>query len=280
MEIGSMISLISINNKNINYMDYNINNALENLEKNLQKVDSAREQVEKTVNAYSQLQGKVEVCTNCFHDLASSVEALISIAKEHRNSISTEMNSSLVSIKESCDKINKSFDDSCGKAASNFDEKATKSVIQLNENIDSLKRQISGLDSIEKSFALSMDQIRSLKIKIENIAENLDSSQSSQDDLLNAIDNNVNECKRMIETVTKGLLRKQEELQTLIGTKSSEVSSCINESSSKTQKLLSESKDSITQQNNINAKMIAKSHKLIYCIIALIVIDIVMHFII
>lgn len=261
-------------------MDYNINNALENLEKNLQKVDSAREQVEKTVNAYYQLQGKVEVCTNCFHDLASSVEALISIAKEHRNSISIDMNSSLVSIKESCDKINKSFDDSCGKAASNFDEKATKSVIQLNENIDSLKRQISGLDSIEKSFTLSMDQIRSLKIKIENIAENLDSSQSSQDDLLNAIDNNVNECKRMIETVTKGVLRKQEELQTLIGTKSSEVSSCINESSSKIQKLLSESKDSITQQNNINAKMIAKSHKLIYCIIALIVIDIVMHFII
>lgn len=260
-------------------MNYDINNSLENLEKNLQKVDSAREQVEETVNAYAQLQGKVGVCTNCFQTLASNVEELISSTKEHRNAISSDLNLSLVSIKEACDDINKAFDDSCGKAILNFDAKATNSVNLLNGSVDSLKEQINSLDGVEKSLTISMEKISSLKTNIEDIAKSLDSSQSSQDEILSDIDNNVKECKRVTAVTKEALSNNHSQLQTLVDSNFSEIKTLINDVESKSQKLLSDSKEQIMLQNGNNTNQITKNKKMLYCIITLVVIDIVIHFV-
>ena len=260
-------------------MNYNINNALEKLEQNLQKVDSAREQVDKTVKAYSELQGELEVCTRCFQKLTYSVESLISSSKKNSNLIFAELNGSLSSIQKSCNDINETFNSSCENVISDFNAKATNSVFKLNNTTDLIKGHVNSLYTIENSFTTSMEQIKHLKAKIEDIAKVLDLSQSSQDEVLKSISNNIVDCISVITSVKQEFISNQSKLESVIQSESLDIKKHINSCEIKTEQLLSDCIDQIIKQNDNNAIRISTNHKLILGAIILITIDIVMHFI-
>lgn len=169
-------------------MSYEINKVLETLEKNLQKVDSARGQVENTIKAYTELQVNIKNYTDGFQELCKDVRTLIDTLVGSQDKMSENLKNALSSLDKACDSIVKTFNADCDKIVSSFETKVDGKIENLKGCIDIFNNNLKDLNQIEIKFSSTIEQVLSIKGKIENIDKTLEESQSSQDNTLKEID--------------------------------------------------------------------------------------------
>ena len=159
-------------------MAYDINLALERLEKNLQDINSAKEQVEDTINASSQLQ-------NVVNGYVASVNAVLQetiLLKEEiakmRDQKVTEIKEAVTSIEASCNTIIAEFKKNSSSILTDFvsqNDRLAKSNEELSAFQTKLERSIeitSGLKTRQDEISADVHSIHNkLQESTENISK-------------------------------------------------------------------------------------------------------------
>lgn len=190
-------------------MAYDINVALERLEKNLQNLQSAKEQVESTVSASAELQ---KIVSGYVASVKSVLEETILLKEE----VATMKSQKIVEIKEAVDLVEKlcghiigsfkndtketlrAFDTQNGKLSEAITElqcfqvKLEKSIevsSSVDTKLDRTSKEVLGLQSAQnKNFASAAKQLES---EMEKLDQSFSNASQSLSERLSAIKKNI-----------------------------------------------------------------------------------------
>lgn len=215
-------------------MDERINQALQNIENDLQNIKSAREQVEEVVSDSSKLQEKVAVYVTKVSEISKQLEETLSNISNERTQTIEEFNSSFIALKDSCDKytasfgvktkeigsnfeklsdeISSSFQTKSNTIISDFETKSQNATDVIKSEMSNLHDNIAKLNEIEKDLVSSIDVVKTLNDDIEKLMKELDDSQSAQDDDLLNIKNGITR----LSDETSGINNKIESQEILL----------------------------------------------------------------
>ena len=157
-------------------MAYDINLALERLEKNLQDINSAKEQVEDTINASSQLQ-------NVVNGYVASVNAVLQetiLLKEEiakmRDQKVTEIKEAVTSIEASCNTIIAEFKKNSSSILTDFVSQNDR-LAKSNEELSAFQTKLEQSIEITSGLKTRQDEIsadvHSIHNKLQESTENI-----------------------------------------------------------------------------------------------------------
>ena len=181
-------------------MPYDINAALERLEKNLQNIDSAREQVENTVNASNNLRQIVRDYIESITELRSDIQEWEAQLKQSQDGLSTRVHDAFAALKTSCDTISAEFKSSTNDAINKFSEQN----IIFTERVDELI-------TLREVFKSSMSEINTIKDKLVELATVFNSYKENQDQVLSNIIGRITELPVTVKGYTDGVARQMDE---------------------------------------------------------------------
>ena len=181
-------------------MPYDINTALERLEKNLQNLDSAREQVENTVNASNNLRQIVRDYIESITELRSDIQEWEAQLKQSQDGLSTRVHDAFAALKTSCDTISAGFKSSTNDAINKFSEQN----IIFTERVDELI-------TLREVFKSSMSEINTIKDKLVELATVFNSYKENQDQVLSNIIGRITELPVTVKGYTDGVARQMDE---------------------------------------------------------------------
>lgn len=157
-------------------MAYDINLALERLEKNLQDINSAKEQIEDTINASSQLQ-------NVVNGYVASVNAVLQetillkeeIAKMRVQKV-TEIKEAVTSIEASCNTIITEFKKNSSSILTDFVSQNDR-LAKSNEELSAFQTKLEQSIEITSGLKTRQDEIsadvHSIHNKLQESTENI-----------------------------------------------------------------------------------------------------------
>ena len=181
-------------------MPYDINAALERLEKNLKNLDSAREQVENTVNASNNLRQIVRDYIESITELRSDIQEWEAQLKQSQDGLSTRVHDAFAALKTSCDTISAGFKSSTNDAINKFSEQN----IIFTERVDELI-------TLREVFKSSMSEINTIKDKLVELATVFNSYKENQDQVLSNIIGRITELPVTVKGYTDGVARQMDE---------------------------------------------------------------------
>lgn len=141
-------------------MAYDINLALERLEKNLQDISSAKQQVEDTVNASSQLQNVVNNYVASINDVLQETLRLKEEIGKMGNQKVTEIKEAVTAIEANCNTIITEFKKDTSDILADFVSQNNK-LAKSGEVLNTFKKRL------EQSIDMSSDLITKLEHTIE-----------------------------------------------------------------------------------------------------------------
>ena len=141
-------------------MAYDINVALERLEKNLQDISSAKQQVEDTVNASSQLQNVVNNYVASINDVLQETLRLKEEIGKMGNQKVTEIKEAVTAIEANCNTIITEFKKDTSDILADFVSQNNK-LAKSSEVLNTFKKRL------EQSIDMSSDLITKLEHTIE-----------------------------------------------------------------------------------------------------------------
>ncbi len=176
-------------------MDEKINQALIQIEKDLQNINAAREQVDTVVKSSAKMKEKVGTFVKEVDGLAKQVGELLKAVSEKENNNLSDFKSGLDSMKEECSKFVKSMEDksekitkavetNLNKSASDFKKHTSANSDSLKTHVEKMHAEIEDLDKLKREFVDASEVVGSLKESMEKLMSELKKSQSSQDKIL------------------------------------------------------------------------------------------------
>lgn len=245
-------------------MAYDINKALERLEKNLCDVDSARKQVEKTVACSTDLQNIVNGYVASLDSLVQDIEQLINDLTNYKSLKTTELETSIKKIEDACERTMDSFNKMVADSSVNFKKKLNAQVEDLVTENNKLSNEINRLDEnqepLEKAISVSNELVK----RISNLSDGVDKFYTEETKSLDSI-------KASIATLTKSVNEQQKNF-----------SAEINEQKGKLANIAKQTNEILTIQANMKNELFeikSKINKNQWIIIIGIVIIIVLHFV-
>ena len=245
-------------------MAYDINKALERLEKNLCDVDSARKQVEKTVACSTDLQNIVNGYVASLDSLVQDIKQLINDLTNYKSLKTTELETSIKKIEDACERTMDSFNKMVADASVNFKKKLNAQVEDLVTENNKLSNEINRLDEnqepLEKAISVSNELVK----RLSNLSDGVDKYHTEETKSLDSI-------KASIATLTKSVNEQQKNF-----------SAEINEQKGKLANIAKQTNEILTIQaamKNELFEIISKINKNQWIIIIGIVILIVLHFV-
>lgn len=181
-------------------MPYDINAALERLEKNLQNLDSAREQVENTVNASNNLRQIVRDYIESITELRSNIQNWEEQLKQLQDGLSTRAQDTFAALKTSCDTISAEFKSSTNDTLNKFSEQN----IIFTERVDELI-------TLREVFKSSMSEINTIKDILIELSTIFNRSKENQDQALSNIIGRITELPVTVKGYTDGVARQMDE---------------------------------------------------------------------
>ena len=151
-------------------MEERINQALAQIEKDLQNIKSAKEQVDSVVASSSQLQEKVGAFVSDVSNLSKQVEQLM-------HSIADKGKDNLANFRESMEALNRS----CAEIVTSFENKTNAAANAVISEVDKLHGEIEKLDVARGKLVSATEAINKLNIGVEKLATELNDSQKAQD---------------------------------------------------------------------------------------------------
>ncbi|MCR5361949.1 MAG: hypothetical protein K6E73_08065 [Bacteroidales bacterium] len=188
-------------------MEEKIQQALVQIESDLQSIKSAREQVENVVSAASDLQNKVGTFVDEVSGLSQQVEGLMhSIANGGSENLEN-FKTALETMKSSCSGFMEQMNSGSSKFVTEFQQKTTELSNAIKQQVECLQAEVCKLDSAKSELVLSLDVVRTANTNIEDLAKELKTSQKAQDEELKNIRDNshaiTNKADAIFATVNK-----------------------------------------------------------------------------
>ena len=187
-------------------MEERINQALVQLESDLQSLQSAKEQVEKTVGASAELQKTVGEYVVSVKNLCITLKTWENNLKTRESSLGQDVASSIADIERSCSSLITAFNSNVDQATTTF-QTGTKTVLDnfVDEN-NKLTERVKSLNDLQEQIKKATKDIQLLKDSLSQISVDLKESQDEQDEALNDI----------LQKVTNLPSQVHEESQTVI----------------------------------------------------------------
>ncbi|MBQ0090764.1 MAG: hypothetical protein KBT27_15670 [Prevotellaceae bacterium] len=187
-------------------MAYDINAALERLEKNLKDVHSAKEDVKKTVETAAKLGEIVSSYSAAFESLNKEAANLVAELKQFQEQKKVDEKNLIKGVSDSCTDSIKQFETKCSALCKSFEHEISTPVHDLIDANTKLCEKADDLSSI-KNALLETTQAISQKVEniqstVKQISEDFVTSQKEQDQVLISTNNTVD---KLVETVQNRL---------------------------------------------------------------------------
>ena len=182
-------------------MAYDINSALERLEKNLKDVDSARLQVEKTITSSNNLQSTISSFVNSLKSLHGDVESLITDLAKYQTLKKSDLEASVDNFKSSCESAISTFNNGIELSSSAFKTKMDATLSSIQGESTKLATQIKELMGLKEILNGSTNATRGLESKLETVYKENNQSMKNQDISLSSIKTNVENLKEQISVI-------------------------------------------------------------------------------
>lgn len=187
-------------------MAYDINAALERLEKNLKDVHSAKEDVKKTVETAAKLGEIVSSYSAAFESLNKEAANLVAELKQFQEQKKVDEKNLIKGVSDSCTDSIKQFETKCSALCKSFEHEISTPVHDLIDANTKLCEKADDLSSIKNALlettqAISQ-KVEEIQASVEKISKNLESSQKEQDKVLISINKTVS---KLVDTVQKRL---------------------------------------------------------------------------
>ena len=172
-------------------MEERINQALVQLESDLQSLQSAKEQVEKTVGASAELQKTVGEYVVSVKNLCVTLKTWENNLKTRESSLSQDVESSIADIERTCSTLIKTFDTNVGQATTSFQTGIKTALDNFISENNKLTEQVKSLNGLREQIKKATEDVQLLKDSQSQISKDLKESQDKQDEALNEIQQNV-----------------------------------------------------------------------------------------
>jgi chromosome segregation ATPase len=278
-------------------MEDRINQALLQLEKDLQSINSAREQVESTVKASTELQKVVGEYVTSVKKLCIGLKSWEGDLSSRGTALSEEFERAISQINTSCSAVIMTFNSSVDKSINEFKSKSESTIEKFTSQNTILTERVQELNKLRDEIKTATAEMQSIKEGLAQISKDLKDSQDGQDAVLNDIKQTVSEIPEMINnnaqsiierigSLNQGLSAEIESLQGKADNLNSELSQLkalcydIKTATNQLNSNLQSSKESllsaITQSKEETAKSISINR---WLIIAAFIILVIVHFI-
>lgn len=233
-------------------MPYDINAALERLEKNLQNLDSARKQVEHTVKASTDLQTVVSEYISSVKTLSLGLQSWESSLRAHGESLSRENEEAISRVKSTCNEIINSFGTQVEQTSTDFKSKTGSIVEKFEGQNIILTERIQDLNALKEEIKKAAAEIQAIKEPLSQISKDLKESQEKQDAVLSDIKKNIDEIPTLISTSAEGINEKINYLGQEIKSTSQQIQSSLQSSTGSLISSIESSKNDTAKSININ----------------------------
>ncbi len=236
-------------------MAYDINVALERLEKNLQNLQSAKEQVESTVSANAELQKIVS-------GYVASVNSILEETLQLKQEVTTMKSQKIVEIKEAvelveklCNDITRSFKNDTKETLRVFDtenSKLSQAIVELHNFQTKLEKSIEVSSSVDTKLDKTSKEVLILQ---STQKENFDTVAQQLEEQMKALVQKINETSQALTEQLIGLdtfLKEIELLDKDIQTKCNQIVQTVNDTYIAVENL----NKCITEQHIANMKAI------------------------
>ncbi len=233
-------------------MEERINQALVQLESDLQSLQSAKEQVEKTVGASVDLQKTVEDYIASVKKFCLELSPLLISVKGFVPDIWCEVESVIANIERTCSSLITAFNTNVDQATTTF-QAETKTVLDnFNNENNKLTEQVEFLNDLQEQIKKASEDIQLLKNSLSQISTDLKESQNEQDEALNDIQQKVINLPSQVHEETLSVAQAVSELNTV----------CQNINSSVITSITNLNKDITGIKDEINRKFTSEIGKL------------------
>lgn len=174
-------------------MAYDINAALERLERNLSEVESARKQVEAIVTTSEQLQSIIKQYSDTLAAMNQEVGSFISEINKYSTLWTTELEAAINKIKTACEGVINKFNEDINSSTNLFKAKFMETINAFGAENDKLAEQVRRLDSLHGTISDTINELSEIKRKLEFIAQFIKESQGEQDKALADIKSSVDD---------------------------------------------------------------------------------------
>ena len=206
--------------------------SLAKLETSLKEIESAKNQVKQTVDAYDMLQKQISYYTQSLDSINASIQAIILDLQSQRASLGEEASgltasleskanqlfaqlsessqNSLNTLKSNWVTINEVFSHEGKGITDSFKKNIDEELAELRIIIQSLKDCSQTLLTLDESIKKTLTQINQMKQEVAELKQALMDSQSSQDTVLNNIQESINALSQKDEQAFADLSKKFE----------------------------------------------------------------------
>lgn len=191
-------------------MEDRINQALMQLEKDLQSINSAREQVESTVKASTELQTVVGEYVSSVRKLCMGLKSLENDLSSRGSAFSDEFESAVSQISTSCAAVITTFNSSVDKSINEFKINSESTIEKFESQNATLTERVQDLNNLRDEIKTATKEIQSVKDVLSQISKDLKESQDGQDTVLNDIKQTVSEIPGKINNDAHSIIEKIE----------------------------------------------------------------------
>lgn len=172
-------------------MNYEINTALEHLEKSLKDVKSAQEQVTTVANSYSQLQVEIKQYSDTLSVISSNLSSVITSVNGFHQQGLDNLASAWENLRTQSNAIVAEVKTQLSTTANDFKSETEKASGNLASQVSKLESSVDKLSSLHTKVEEAAASISKLKEEITKLQTDLTTSQKAQDDAIASIDTNV-----------------------------------------------------------------------------------------
>ena len=172
-------------------MAYDINAALERLEKNLSEVESAKKQVEETIATSESLQQIIGRYSDSLVELNKEITKFIAEVHNYQSLKTSELDTAIKKIMTSCEAVISKFNVDVKSSTDAFNAKFSEAITKFGSENNKLAEQVTKLSSLHGTLKDATSEIKEIERKLDEIAKNLKDSQAEQDRTLDNIKSSI-----------------------------------------------------------------------------------------
>ena len=172
-------------------MAYDINAALERLEKNLSEVESAKKQVEETIATSESLQQIIGRYSDSLVELNKEITKFIAEVHNYQSLKTSVLDTAIKKIMTSCDAVISKFNVDVKTSTDAFNAKFSETITKFGSENNKLAEQVTKLSSLHGALKDATSEIKEIERKLDEIAKNLKDSQAEQDRTLDNIKSSI-----------------------------------------------------------------------------------------
>ena len=166
----SLMTIIYLNNKHVNYMESNeLLASLAKMEASLNEVESARKQVESAVNASSELQKEVREYISAVKALCVNLQSWESDLQVREGSLSHEFEEAITRVGSTCADVVRSFETVVEKTSTDFKAKTEPAIERFTGQIGELDKHVEDFNALKDEIKKATSDIQTVKDSLTQI---------------------------------------------------------------------------------------------------------------